>query len=152
VVIVPTGSWITTLQDLSKTGLKIVLADKTVPVGSYTLTFLDNAEKSSTFHQGYKEAVLANVVSYEDNVKSVAAKVALGEADAGIVYSTDVTADIRDKVNEVAIPDDLNVTATYPIAPIANSDHPEMAQAFVDFVLAADGQAILAKYGFVPPD
>lgn len=151
VVIVPTDSWITVLQDLNKAGLKIVLADKSVPVGGYTLTFLDNADKSSDFHPGYKDRVLANVVSYEDNVKAVAAKVALGEADAGIVYSTDLTPDIRGKVRVVAIPDELNVIATYPIAVIADSTNPALAQAFVDFVLSAEGQAILAQYGFLPP-
>lgn len=151
VVIVPTDSWITVLQDLIKAGLKIVLADKSVPVGGYTLTFLYNADKSADFHPGYKDGVLANVVSYEDNVKAVAAKVALGEADAGIVYSTDLTLDIRGKVREVAIPDEFNVIATYPIAVIADGANPALAQAFVDFVLSAEGQVILAQYGFLPP-
>lgn len=142
---------IQSLQDLAKSGLKIVLADSFVPVGNYTLTFLENASKDAAFSPDYKDSVLANVVSYEDNVKSVVTKVALGEADAGIVYSTDVTADLRAQVDAIDIPDALNVTATYPIAVIADSSAPVLAQAFVEYVLSAEGQAVLAQYGFLPP-
>lgn len=142
---------IQSLQDLSKPGLKIVLANSSVPVGNYTLTFLENASKDAAFSSDYKDSVLANVVSYEENVKSVATKVALGEADAGIVYSTDVTADLRAQVDAIDIPDALNVTATYPIAVIADSSAPVLAQAFVEYVLSAEGQAVLAQYGFLPP-
>jgi molybdate transport system substrate-binding protein len=89
-------------------------------------------------------------VSREDNVKAVVTKVSLGEADAGIVYVTDVTAG-GDKVEGVAIPEDQNVTATYPIATVKASQAPEAAQAFVDLVRSAEGQQVLQEHGFLPP-
>ena len=136
------------LKDLAKAGLKLVLADESVPVGQYGLDFLDKASADAAFGAAFKDDVLANVVSYEDNVKSVVTKVSLGEADAGICYLTDITADVAESVSSIDIPDELNTIATYPIAAIADSKNPELAQAFVDYVLSTDGQAVLAKYGF----
>jgi molybdate transport system substrate-binding protein len=139
-----------TLQDLAKSGLKLDLADKAVPVGQYALDFLDKAIKDTGFTAQYKDDVLKNVVSYEDNVKAVVTKVSLGEADAGIVYVTDITTDAASKVDKLDIPDALNTIATYPIAPISDSKNPELANAFVALVLSSEGQAVLAKYGFIP--
>jgi molybdenum ABC transporter molybdate-binding protein len=140
-----------TLQDLAKPGVKLVLEDKSVPAGQYSLTFFDNAVKDKSFDPKYKDNVLKNVVSYEDNVKSVLTKVTLGEADAGIVYTTDAATDKAGKIAQIAIPDSLNVIASYPIAPIKDSANPDLAKAFVALVTGADGQAVLAKYGFIPP-
>ena len=89
-------------------------------------------------------------VSQEDNVKAVVTKVSLGEADAGIVYVTDVTAG-GDKVEGVDIPEEQNVVATYPIATVKASKAPDKAQAFMDLVLSAEGQQVLKEYGFLPP-
>ncbi len=139
------------LKDLSKSGIKLVLADKSVPVGQYALTFLDNASKDATYGAAFKDAVLKNVVSYEQDVKSVLTKVELGEADAGIVYTTDAASDKEGKTQQIAIPDALNVIASYPIAPIKDSAHATLAQAFVDMVLSPEGQAVLAKSGFIAP-
>ncbi len=138
------------LQDLARPGLKLVLADKSVPVGSYALDFLERAGQDPAFDPAYQEDVLNNVVSYEDNVKGVIAKVGLDEADAGIVYVTDIGMDARNQVSSLDIPDALNTIATYPIAALADSRSPALAQAFVALVLSPDGQAILAKYGFIP--
>ena len=138
------------LKDLAKPGLKLDLADKAVPVGQYSLDFLDKAIKDETFGTAFKDDVLKNVVSYEDNVKAVVTKVSLGEADAGIVYVTDITKDIAEKVGTLEIPDALNSIANYPIAAITDSKNPDLAKAFVDLILSPDGQAILAKYGFIP--
>lgn len=139
-----------TLKDLAKSGLKLDLADKTVPVGQYTLDFLDKAVKDPGFDPQFKDNVLKNVVSYEANVKAVVTKVSLGEADAGIVYVTDITADAAAKIGKLDIPDALNTVATYPIAPISNSKNPDLAKAFVALVLSPEGQTLLAKYGFIP--
>lgn len=139
-----------TLEDLSKPGLKLVLADKSVPVGQYSLYFLEHAAQDPGMDAGYKEAVLQNVVSYEENVRFVLTKVLLGEADAGIVYVTDITPDAADQVGVIAIPDALNTLAAYPIAPIADSKNLDLAKEFVALVLSPEGQAILAKYGFIP--
>ena len=138
------------LKDLAKPGLKLDLADESVPVGKYSLEFLDKASKDPTFDPQFRDDVLKNVVSYETTVKAVYTKVALGEADAGIVYVTDVTADAADKVGKLDIPDTLNTIATYPIAPISDSKNPVLAQAFVTLVLSAEGQGIMTKYGFIP--
>jgi molybdate transport system substrate-binding protein len=138
-----------TLKDLSKPGLKLVLADATVPVGKYTVKFLDAASKEADFGTGYKEAVLKNVVSYETNVRAVLTKVALGEADAGIVYSTDAKSVEPGKTYAISLPAALDQIAQYPIAPLAKAPNKELAKAFVDFVLSPEGKHILSKYGFI---
>ncbi len=149
-VIVPKNNpgGINTLQDLAKPKLKIVLAAPGVPVGGYALTALNkmNADFGATFSQ----TVLANVVSQEDNVKQVVAKIQLDEADAGIVYSSDVTPDAAAKVTKIDIPDKYNVLATYPIAVLKSAPQADLAAKFVDYVLSPDGQAILQKWGFIP--
>jgi len=141
---------ISRLQDLANPGLKVLLAAAVVPVGQYSLDFLDKAGQETAFGPEFKEHVLANVVSYEENVRSVLTKVALGEADAGIVYASDVAGSGRDRVAKLAIPDTLNTVASYPIAAIDDSNQPELAQAFVAFVLLPAGQQTLSDHGFVP--
>ncbi len=152
VVILPKDNpaGLTRLQDLARPGLIIDLADKTVPVGQYSLDFLDKAVQNPAFDLQYRENVLKNVVSYEDTVKAVVTKVSLGEADAGIVYLTDVTGLAAQSIASIEIPDDLNSIASYPIAPVADSKNPGLASAFVDLVLSPEGQAVLARYGFIP--
>ncbi len=130
------------VSDLAKPGVLLVLAAPGVPVRDYTETMLDRMGENT------RQAVLANVVSEEDNVRQVVAKVALGEADAGIVYLSDVTPDIAPDVRLITVPDDLNTIADYPIA--ITDDASGMAQSFVDFVLSEAGQNILARWGFVP--
>ncbi len=137
------------LADLARPGLKLVLAAPEVPVGQYTLDFLDKAAQDPTLGAGYPAAGLANVVSYEENVRAVFAKVALGEADAGIVYASDVIGDGAANVDRLDIPDALNTMATYPLAPLSDSAQPALAGAFIELVLSPEGQAVLAGYGFV---
>jgi molybdate transport system substrate-binding protein len=152
VVITPAANpgGLAALQDLSRPGLKIVFAAKEVPVGQYSLDFLEQAAQDASFPLAFKDGVLANVVSYEDNVKAVLAKVALGEADAGIVYTSDAAGDPASQVKVLEIPNSLNVIAGYPIAAVSGSTHPVQAAAFVALVLSSEGQDILAKYGFLP--
>ncbi len=137
---------LSTLADLAKPGLKLVLAAKDVPVGGYALQVLDKLEKEQG--AGFKAKVLANVVSYENDVKQVVTKVQLGEADAGIVYATDAAA--VPGLLRIEIPGADNVIAQYPIAPLSGAKDPALAQAFVDYVLSPGGQAILQKWGFLP--
>lgn len=137
-------------SDLARPGLKLILADTSVPVGQYSLDFLAKASALPEYTAAYSETVLANVVSFEDNVRVVLTKITLGEGDAGIVYTTDAAIE-ADKITQIAIPDDLNTIASYPIAPIADSANPELALAFIDFVLGPAGQQILSQYGFVAP-
>lgn len=138
------------LKDLTKPGLKLILASREVPVGQYSLDFLDKTSVDPSFSAAFKDDVLKNVVSYEDNVKAVLTKVALGEADAGIVYISDISGQDTTKVSWIDIPDALNVIVSYPIAPVKDSKNPELAQAFIELVGSQEGQAILAKYNFVP--
>jgi molybdate transport system substrate-binding protein len=126
------------LEDLAKPDLKVVLAAPEVPAGRYAAEALAKA------------GVTVQPVSQEDNVKAVVTKVSLGEADAGIVYATDVTAG-GDKVEGVDIPKDQNVLATYPIATVKASKAQDLAQAFMDRVLSAEGQQVLRSHRFLPP-
>jgi molybdate transport system substrate-binding protein len=139
---------IASLQDLANPDTLIVLAAEEVPVGRYSLEFLDLASADPAFEATFKEAVLGNVVSYEENVRTVLNKVALGEADAGIVYTSDLVG--VEGVEALDIPDGLNVLAEYPVAALNDSAHGDMAAAFVSYVLGEEGQSILADYGFGP--
>jgi molybdate transport system substrate-binding protein len=138
------------VQDLAMPGTKIIFAAKEVPVGAYSLDFLDKAEADGRLGAGFKDAVIANVVSYEENVRVVLTKVTLGEADAGIVYTSDAAASGDEKVGQIEIPDPFNTIASYPIAPLSDSPNLELAQQFVAYVLTPGGQKILDKYGFIP--
>jgi molybdate transport system substrate-binding protein len=126
------------LDDLANPDLKVVLAAPDVPAGKYAQQALEKAR------------VTVRPVSQEDNVKAVVTKVSLGEADAGIVYVTDVTAG-GGKVEGVDIPEDQNVTATYPIGTVKASKAQDKAQAFMDMVLSPEGQQVLKEFGFLPP-
>ena len=144
VVIVPADNpaGIQSIDDLAGDGVELVLAAEDVPVGTYARQALDNA--------GIADAAGANVVSNEDDVKAVVQKVALGEADAGIVYQTDVTAAVKDKVTAIPIADDVNVIATYPIAVVKTAPNASLAASFEAYVLGP-GQAVLQSFGFLPP-
>ena len=152
IIIYPTGGQtkIHQIQDLAKPGLKVVLADDAAPAGQYALEFLDKASQERALGAGFKESVLENVVSYEENVRAVLTKVVLGEADAGIVYPTDVGKDTRDKVGVLEIPDELNVMVDFYIAPISDSSVSQLSQEFITFLLSEEGQGILSRYNFLP--
>ena len=141
-----------TLKDLARPGVKIVLALPEAPVGRYSQAVIDRMGDSPLFGPDYRNRLMDNVVSRETNVRSVAQKVALGEADAGMTYRTDaLTPYVAQRVRALTIPDSLNVTAHYPIAALREAAAPEPARAFIDFVRSAQGQAILEQYGFQPP-
>jgi molybdate transport system substrate-binding protein len=150
VVVIPTSNPgnIHTLQDLAKPGIKIVLADKTVPAGAYALQYLAKANADPSFGSSYQADVLKNVVSYQTDVTSVLNQVALGEADAGIVYTTDAATEPT-KLSTITIPDNLNVIAVYPIAPIKGSASSSAAQQFIAYVMSSDGQSVLTSFGFL---
>ncbi len=135
-----------TLEDLARPGVKLVLAAEEVPVGKYARQAIDLM--GTAFGAEFKEQVMANVVSNEDNVKQVVAKVQLGEADAGLVYTSDAVA--APDLKTLEIPAELNVVAKYPIAALAHSADTDLAAQFIAYVLSAQGQAILAKWGFGP--
>jgi len=146
-VIVPADNpaGITTLEDLAQPGVQLILAVEGVPVRQYT------DEIVAALPAEFQAQFYGNLVSEEDNVRRVAAKIALGEADAGTVYTSDVTPDIASQVQQIPIPDAQNVVATYPIAPLADAPSSALAQTFINFVLSDAGQVILARWGFGPP-
>jgi molybdate transport system substrate-binding protein len=139
---------IQTLQDLAKPGLKLIFEDPSVPAGNYTRQILTNISKDPTYGADFSTKVLANVVSNETDVKQVVAKVDQGEGDAGIVYVTDALA--APDLKTISIPANYNVIAHYPIAALEKSSNPNLAAAFVAYILSADGQAIMKKWGFSP--
>lgn len=152
-IIIPVGNpaHLTALKDLATKGVKIDVAASTVPVGSYTLQVLDKLGKSSEYGSTYESSVKANFVSQEENDTAIVQKVELGEADAGFVYTSDVTAAAATKVKFISIPTTFNIIAQYPIAVLKNATDTNNAQTFVQYVLSSDGQAILTKYHFLPP-
>ncbi len=124
------------LADLGRPGLRVVLAAPAVPAGRYARDALGRAR------------VTVSPVSLEDNVEGVVTKVALGEADAGVVYATDTTGGRG--VYSVAIPDDENVRAEYLADPLPFGSERDGGQAFVDFLVSARGQQVLHRFGFLP--
>lgn len=147
VIAAPDGP-VATLEDLALDGALVVLAGPEVPVGAYARTAL--ARLDATLGDGFEVRVLANVVSEEPNVRQVASKVVLGEADAAIVYATDAA--ILDGVVTIPIPADANVQAAYPAAVLTTARHPDLARAFLAFLASDAARAILATRGFAPGD
>ena len=140
---------ITTLKDLANPGVKIAVADASVPVGQYTLEVLGKMGKSSEYGAAYETAVKGNFVTKETSVKGVLQKVQLGEVDAGYVYVSDAYT-AKDEVTGITIPDQFNVIAEYPIASVKSSSNQSAADAFIKYVLSDAGQAVLKDYDFIP--
>jgi molybdate transport system substrate-binding protein len=153
VLIVPKGNpaKLTGLADLVRPGVKLVLAAPTVPVGAYARAAFRTLNGQPGFARDFDALVERNVVSNELDVKAVATKVSLGEADAGVVYATDVTPLIADRVAKIGFPPSAPVDATYPIAVLRGAPNAAGARAFVDFVLSPEGQAFLRARGFASP-
>jgi molybdate transport system substrate-binding protein len=151
IVIVPAANptAIKTPLDLARPGVKIVAAGEAVPISKYAAQLVANLAKQPGYPADFAARYAANVVSREDNVGGVVAKVELGEADAGIVYRTDASAST--KVTTIAIPPDANVPATYAGVVLKASAHLSAAGAFLDWLVGADGQALLGTFGFLPP-
>jgi molybdate transport system substrate-binding protein len=148
VIVVPRANpaALTSLRDLPR-AKRIVLGIPAVPIGAYALRVLDAA--STRYGADFRARVEARVVSREVNVRQVLAKVTLGEADAAVVYRTDV-ASAGDAVEAIPIPPELNVVADYPITAVADAKHGALAREFIDLVLSPAGQQILERFGFRP--
>ncbi len=143
VLVVPSGNpaGITSVEDLGADGVKLVIGAEGVPIGDYTRTVLETMGQT---------AVLSNVVSNEEDVKGVLAKVVSGDADAGFVYATDAKA-AGDDVEVIELPESAQATVLYPIAIVTGAEDPDAAQAFVDLVLGPAGQEALTEAGFGLP-
>ena len=140
---------IRSLADLAKPGLRLVLTDRNVPIGAYARQVLENLGADPAYGPDFATRVLANVRSEEANVRAALAKVQLGEADASIVYATDVTASAAPDLKTLAIPAQFNVSARYVIAVTSDTSRASLAEAFVSFLRGQRGQALLRQYGFV---
>ena len=149
-IIVPAANpaGIETSADLARAGVKIVAAGDEVPISTYAGQLIDNLAALPGYPSGYAAAYAGNVVSREDNVRAIVAKIGLGEGDAGIVYATDTLA--ATNVTFVAIPEDTNVYATYAGVVVNASRTVVAAQAFLDWLAGPRGQSILQDFGFHP--
>ncbi|MEU1410928.1 MULTISPECIES: molybdate ABC transporter substrate-binding protein [unclassified Streptomyces] len=129
---------VASLKDLTKSGLKVVLCDKTVPCGAAAQKALEASNLKLT------------PVSYEQDVKSALTKVELKEADAAVVYKTDVKA-AGDKVEGVEFPESAQAVNDYPIVLLKDAPNAEAATAFIALVRSAEGGKVLTEAGFLQP-
>ena len=151
IVVPKSGSPVTSFADLAKPGIKLVLAAPEVPIGRYARDIFANASKpSGGVSADFSDRALANLKSNEANVRAVLTKIQTGEADAGIVYSTDAATASND-VKLIEIPAAYTVIAQYPIVALKTSRNDAVAKAWVTFITSDAGKAILAKYGFGKP-
>lgn len=135
--------------DLANPGVKVVAAAADVPISAYARQVVENLAGADGAPAAFAAAYEANIVSREDNVAGVVAKIELGEADAGIVYVTDALA--ATGVRRVDIPDAANVTAVYAGVVVAASADRDSARSFLAWLIEPAGQAVLAESGFLPP-
>ena len=136
------------LHDLARPGIRLIVADPAVPAGTYTRRLLDSLAGDREWGVSFRDALLANVVSEEESVRAVLAKVALGEADAGFVYASDAVS--QPALVRLDLPAEHNPVAEYPLAALRASPHAGAASDFIGFVLSASGQQILERHGFIP--
>jgi molybdate transport system substrate-binding protein len=149
-IIVPAGNpaGLTSAADLARPGVKVIAAGDDVPITKYATELVANLAAEPGFPEGFEAGYAANVVSREDNVGAVVAKVELGEGDAAIVYVTDAAA--SDGLLVLEMPEGANVPAAYAGVVVKGAAHAEAAAAFLDWLAGADGRTILSRFGFLP--
>jgi molybdate transport system substrate-binding protein len=135
--------------DLATDGVQIVAAGDEVPITNYVAQLVANLAALPDYPADFADRYAAHVVSQEDNVTGIVTKIEEGVGDAGFVYQTDALG--SDVAEAIDIPADANVHASYAGVVIAETDYPDQAQAFLDWLAGPDGQAILAEFGFVAP-
>jgi len=152
VIVVPKSNpaGITSLRDLGEKKVKLIIGVTSVPIGQYTRKIFTKAD--SVYGAAFSTNALGHVVSLETNVKQILEKVALDDADAGIVYKTDVTADMLAKVTVIQIPPQLNFIATNFIAIPRGAPHAQLAEDFMKLILGPTGQQIFLHDGYLPLD
>ena len=151
-IVVPKGNpgAIATPADLARPGISIVAAGEQVPITAYATDLVGQLGALPGYPAGFASAYEANIVSREDNVRAVVAKLELAEADAGIAYTTDALG--SEKLATVALPPEASVTATYGGVVVAKAAHADAAAAILSWLAGPEGQAVLAKSGFVAPE
>ena len=150
-IIVPEGNpaAIGSPADLARDGVKVIAAGDEVPITKYATQLVENLAKQPGYPADFEATYAANVVSKEDNVKAVVAKIGLGEGDAGIVYVTDAKASAD--VETVEVPDAANVPVSYAGVVVKASANADAGAAFLTWLAGSSGQAILGDAGFLPP-
>ena len=149
VLITPYGnSKVKTIADIGNQGVKLILSNENVPSGDYSRKTLLMMEESDLYGDRFYNRVIENVVSEEINVRQVVAKISLGEADAGLVYITDVIHGNRNELNVIPIPDIYMPDILYPMAVITNGSYKLGASKFMEIVLSESGQELFSKHGF----
>jgi molybdate transport system substrate-binding protein len=141
-------SKVSSLQDLAAPGIKLLLAADTLPAGIGSLQVLDKLSADATYGAGFKDKVLANVVSREADITKVVSKVQAGEADAGIVYRTDATST---NAGTIEIPDPYNAVAEYYITALQSGPNISGARTFIGHLFTPSGQQAIQTFGFSPP-
>jgi molybdate transport system substrate-binding protein len=151
-IIVPSDNpaGIESAADLANDGVRIVAAGDDVPISGYATQVVANLAALDGYPAGFEDAYAANVVTKEDNARAVVAKIELGEGDAAIVYVTDAGSSSR--IQEIELPEEANVTATYAGVVVEASPHGSAATAFLEWLAGPEGWEILAGHGFVPPE
>jgi len=150
-IVVPSDNpaGVTSPADLAKPGLKIIAAGEEVPITGYAKQLVANLAKEAGFPTDFEARYDANVVSKEDNVKAVIAKIEIGEGDAAIVYVTDAKGSTG--VKAIDVPEGANVFAKYAGVVVGASANQEAARTFLGWLASSDGQVILSSFGFLPP-
>jgi molybdate transport system substrate-binding protein len=151
-LVVPTGNpaGIASPFDLARPGVRLVAAGATVPITEYAAQMVGILAGLPGAPRDFAAAVEASVVSREDNARAVLAKIELGEGDAAIVYATDATA-AGDAVELIPLPEAAKVPVTYAAVVLRDAPHPQAAARFLAWLAGAEGQAVLARFGFTVP-
>lgn len=150
-VVVPAANpaGIVSPADLARPGVNVIAAGEAVPITAYASELVAALAVLPGYPAGYEDAYEANIVTREDNVAGVVAKISLGEGDAAIVYQTDAVG--ADKIATIPIPDGATVRTTLSGVLVGGSSHQAEANAFFDWLRAAEGQVVLDRFGFQPP-
>lgn len=150
VIVVPADNPgdVTDFADLANPGLRLVLAQEDVPAAEYAAEILDKAADNPEYGEDFKEDVKNNIGSREEDVRVAVNRVVVGDADGTFGYASDVTPGIRDEVLIVEIPEDLNITAEYPMAALSDSQNTDLSQRWIDFVSGEEGRSVMEKWGF----
>jgi molybdate transport system substrate-binding protein len=133
--------------DLAKPGLRVVLPQVAVPAGSAARQSLEKFSQDPEYGAGFADAVLQNLVSDEPNASVTIARVQAGDADASMVYVTDITASVRDFIVRIDFAEQFNVFRTYQAAVTSDADDPELARAFIDLLLSDAGREAIRRLG-----
>ncbi len=139
------------LADLEAPGLQLAIGNRHVPIGRYTRQLLTGLAGDPAYGDELVSGIRRNVRTEESSVKAIVTRVLLGEVDAGIVYRTDLTADLRAKTGHLELPAQHNPFVRYPTAIVRTSRQEQAAQAFIELLLSPTGQTVLQGHGFLPP-